>query len=305
MLINNISCDKQYTSNINNKNLEALNFKANTNHIKSMEGALSPLANACGDIPLIINRIKYIDIPIKDMAEYDKVFSRVCSARRSDGELMWLDKNRLRYYEKATGVEQGLLPYCGEHDSSFYINAFLSGRLTPENYELWKARLPEDKNSFVDMVRVLDFSLKNLDEEFGKYKGIVFRQGFMGENTGQYLSTSKKPGIAAQLNYNYYTFKPQNGFSVIRTNNGHKICDFQEKMGVEFSKSEEEILLSRQGEYKSLSADELDEELDSARKVFAGKLLWGADKVINGEIKEIDGYDIKKLLDLVKVFDEV
>lgn len=307
MLTEKISYNKQSSNNINNLTFTSkiTSVSKACSESKPLKELHNALPNIPSDISCIINHKKYIDIPIKNIDEYNTIFDRVYSAKKPNGDLMWFDNERLSYYPNATKVEQGLLPYCGERDSSFYINFFLSGRLTPEKYELWKENLPENKASFIDMIRVLDFSLKNLDEEFGKYKGIVFRQGFMNENSGQFLSTTKNPSIAAQLNNNYIFFSPKRGFSVIRTNNGHNICDFQNKMGVSFSTSEEEILLPRKQKYKELSPSELDEELDNARKTFAGKIIWGANKVINGEIKEVNGYDKEKLLGLVKVFDEV
>ena len=252
-----------------------------------------------------INKVKAVDIPIKSEDEYNEVIKRILAAKKPNGYDL-VNKDALAtYYSNISDKELGLLPYCGEQDVSANINLYLSGRLKdPVIFERWKAAmLPEDLT--VDVIRALDYSLKNLDSEFGKYKGIVFRQGFMGENVGQFFSTSKNPSIVGQMNNGWLYFNPDRGYSVIRTSNGHNICEFQKKMGTEFANTEEEILIPRTGVFSRVKESDMDDEMINARDRLASKLFFGADMLVNGELKECNGYTKKDLLKLINVFDEI
>ena len=252
-----------------------------------------------------ISRIKLYDIPIKSEGEYNEVIKRITKAKRANGNNLWNEDAVRTYYSNVSNKELGLLPYCGENDVSANINLYLSGRLNnPEVFEQWKsALLPE--TVITDVIRALDYSLGNLDSEFGKYKGVVYRQGFMGENSGQFFSTSKNPSIAGQMNNNWLFFNPDRGFSVIRVKDGHNIFEFQKKMGTEFAEKEEEILIPRKSRFRLVKDNEMDEELTNGKNNLAGKMFFGADMLINGEIKECNGYTKKDLLNIIKVFDEI
>lgn len=250
---------------------------------------------------------KGINNPIKNDAEFDEVMERIYNAKTQNGHNLWLVKNEhLKHYPDASKTEIGLLPYCGENDSSYYINMYLSGRLYSDKIQKnWKGLLPQKESDCIDMIRVLDYSLKDLDKNYGKYKGIVFRQGYMGENTKQFISTTMNPSIAGQLKGNWFDFKPNAGFSVIRTKNGHNIYAFQKKMKNSYAETEEEILLPREATYKEIPPNLMDEELRRGRNALARKLFGGAGFVIDGKLKEFKGYTKKDLYNLIRVFDEV
>lgn len=139
---------------------------------------------------------KSIDIPIKDDEEFNEVMERVYSAKTLGGNVLWIEKDyreQWETYKNASEIEMGLLPYCGEADNCDLINQYLSGRLNnPAVVRGQGHHFPENIDSCVDMVRALDYSLKNLDKEFGTYQGLVFREGYMDEGNGQFYSTTKK-----------------------------------------------------------------------------------------------------------------
>ena len=111
--------------------------------------------------------------PIQSKEEYSEVLERIKNAKDSKGEPLWRAEEDMKFYPNANETEQGLLPYCGHRDISNQINRYLSGRSEPTA-------------EMQDVVRAMDYSLASLDKEFGRYEGIVFRQGFMGEKTGQF-----------------------------------------------------------------------------------------------------------------------
>ena len=50
---------------------------------------------------------------------------------------------------------------------------------------------------------------------------------------------------------------------------------------------------------------DMDDEMINARDRLASKLFFGADMLVNGELKECNGYTKKDLLKLINVFDEI
>ncbi len=252
-----------------------------------------------------VEKLKTYDIPIKTISEYRKVLKRVESAKSNNGEDMWLTKRDKRYYQNADEKEIGLITYCGIDDNSGIINRYLSGRLTPDYVEKYYDYLPREESSYADAVRVLDYSLDNLDKEFGKYHGCVYRQGFMKEKMDSYVSTSQLPHKAARLHNSWANFNPETQYSVIRTNNGHKINDFQRKMRAIYANLEEEILIPHGKIYRKITPKDMDKELIKAREDFASKLFAGASEIISGEVKEYNGFTKEKLLSHVKVYDEI
>lgn len=154
---------------------------------------------------------------------------------------------------------------------------------------------PENYGVMEDIVRALDYSLKKLDEKFGKYKGIVYRQGYMDTGSGQYFSTSSNPKTVAQRIDSYST-----EYSVIRTKSGHKIVDFQKEMGSRFAHTESEILLDRKCKYRLVPIEEYDEELLKARERMANNLFKYKD---NREC--LAKYTREQFLEMIKVYDEI
>lgn len=259
-----------------------------------------------------------IDVPIKDDKEFNKVMKRVYREKiKPENKLqalnpfrnrVWISKNYKKEfddYKNATDVEMGLIPYCGWNDNSLAINMFLSERLT-ENGPLDEyVREPKHFNSCVDVVRALDYSLNNLDKEFGKYDGIVYRIGYMSEEGKQYFSTSKSFVVADRRRQSQFSFDKGRGYSVIRLKNGHKIYDFQKKMGCRFSETEEEVLTDRHSKFRKLKPEEYDEELIQARENLAKRLFWGAADVIDGQKSDFIKWDRDEILNFIDVYEEI
>lgn len=301
LVINNIN-QSTFCGNKLNTAVSTAKLFGESNFNKTMS-ELDILSNLNSSL---VKKIRPIDVPIKTEAEFDLLWDRILKAKTINGNSLWINEGSLKKYPKANKIQRGLLPYCGENDSSCLINMYLSGRIEDERIQKsWKGLLPADKMTCIDIVRVLDYSLKNLDNEVGKYKGIVYRQGFMDKNTEQYWSTSKNPMIAGQIHGNWEYFNPRAGFSVIRTKNGHNIYEFQKKMGNNFAKTEEEILIPRKTKFVEIPLTEQDRELLIARNKMASNLFAGADRIVSGQVREFNGYTKQNLFSMIKVFDEV
>lgn len=145
-------------------------------------------------------------------------------------------------YPNVKPNEEGLLLYAGYDDLSNDMNRFLSRR---EMYRM-------NPKQAEDVVRVFDYSLKKLDEQYGKYSGFVYRQGFFPLGQHQYVSTTTDPVIAATLRGGIYLNKNLE-FSIVKVKNGHKINEFQRKMGADYAEEEEEILMSRTARYREIT----------------------------------------------------
>ena len=245
--------------------------------------------------------LEIVNTPINNDEVYKKTLDRVMNEKTIKGESAWFSAKDLVEYDEANFLEKGLVPYCGFDDKSKYINMYMSGRLTPQI----KQQLGIKDSSFSDVVRILDYSLKKLDKRLGKFDGIVYRQGFMSEIPGQYISTSSDYMIAACLNGSYINFMPGKQYSVIRTHNGHKIKDFQNELGLMFANTEKEILLPKESRYRKLKDFELDDELIKARENVASHLFYGSDLVINGMLRSNKGFSKQNLLDMVGVYEEI
>lgn len=232
--------------------------------------------------------------PIQSKEEYHEVLERIKNAKTKGGEPLWLCEEDMKFYPNASEIEQGLLPYCGHRDISNQINRYLSGRAEPTA-------------EMQDVVRAMDYSLAHLDKEAGRYEGIVFRQGFMGEKTGQFMSTSTSATGAARHNNGWADPEEvaYNTYSVIKTKGGHRLSAFQGKMKDAFAGKEQEILLPREAAYREVPIEECSEELAKAREEFASKLFNDAYKLFNGSKSKVRGYTKEDLLNLVKVYEEI
>lgn len=166
-------------------------------------------------------------------AEYVNILGKICDYKGIDGNPVFNFEYNLSKYPKIKKEQKGLLLYAGCGDLSDEMNRFLSKR------ELKKLTPTQAK----DVISALDYSLNKLDEKFGKYSGIVYRQGFFQPNSKQYISTTTDPVIAATLRGGICMNKNLE-FSLLKVKNGHKINEFQRKMGSDYAEDEEEILLS-------------------------------------------------------------
>lgn len=102
-----------------------------------------------------------------------------------------------------------------------------------------------------DFIRCIDYSLKEVDKEFGRYEGLVYRNGRFSSDGGQYWSTSRKNDL--------HLFDDVQEYHVIKTNSGHKISEFEKKYH-NVHPNENEILLSRGGKYKEVTGSQYEEE---------------------------------------------
>ena len=204
----------------------------------------------------------------KDYEKYKQLLDKIYNAKDSNGKIIYDSRINLAMYPDVSKKEEGVLIYAGVNDEHDEINRYLSGRpmqkLTPELAE--------------DMVQVIDFSLKEIDKKYGKYNGIVYRQGIIPNNNQQYISTSTDPIIAATL-YGGVFIQKNLDFAIIKTRNGHKINEFQRDMDSEYAENEEEILLPRTTKLKEIK--EPNYELLNKKRQFVKILEQYAHRPIN------------------------
>lgn len=231
--------------------------------------------------------------PITSFDEYKKIMTHVANSKTTYGEKFWsLDSEHIKY-RKLNPQYYGLLPYCGNNDVSYYINRYLGNMLNKD------VSYTPSEETVCDIIRALDYSLGCLDDEFGKYQGIVFRKGYFGTKPVQYASTSKRPAIASSFN----GFDIDAQYSVIRVKSAHKICDFQRKIHSSYAMQEAEILIDRHAKHRLLKADNYDEELMNAKEELAKFMCLDYSSAfylpkINNSIK-------KRILSKIKVYEEI
>lgn len=196
--------------------------------------------NFLGKADLVKNRAR-LGSEIKSFEEYLEIMDKIYNYRINGDKPLFSKMENLSGYKKAKKEEEGLLLYAGDMDLSDDINRFLSGR------EMREMSPSQARN----VIKALDYSLKKLDDKYGKYSGIVYRQGFFPLNQKQFISTTTDPVIAATLRGGIY-FDKNMEFSIINLKNGHKIRDFQRRVGSGFAEEEEEILAPRQSSYREV-----------------------------------------------------
>lgn len=250
--------------------------------------------------------------PIETVEEYKSIMERIKNSSLGKN----IKEDLATDYKDIDILEEGLLPYCGNRaDIHGEINRYLSGRAGVENEPLMQ-----------DVIRTLDFSLKNLDKNFGKYDGFVFRQGVMKSGEGQFWSTAQNPAGAG--NFGKAWNSPEEildrEYSVIRTKSGHRISDFQKTYKNKFI-AEDEILLARDKDYRLIPEEEYTTEMLEAREKMLNNLfqhnnkMWkklqkgqtvSFDKRVQNESTgkvtyETVDVDLDYLRKMIKVFEEV
>ncbi len=196
-------------------------------------------------INTVRERLKLLK-PIETQEEYEKVFSEILEYQKpnTEGYKPFID---FEGYDDVDINLLGLVPYCGKDDKSEHINIWLTGRN--------KNRIPLlNDTEMAKIVRVLDFSLKNMDKKYGKYNGIVYRKGFFNPITyKQYYSSSYTIEGAITHSGNSLP-SPNNSYSIIKLKNGHKMYDFQKDsnsdIAREFAESETEVLIDRKSKFR-------------------------------------------------------
>ena len=240
-----------------------------------------------------------INTPITDENEYKALLAKLKHTISHNGNYAYFTENDIATYGKVDLFEHGLIPYCGQDDCHRLINAYLGSRLTKLEQEAWKFQMPYDLDTIPDVIRLLEYSLNRLDNKYGKYKGIVYRQGVMSETPNQYISTTINPYIATELNGGPFgIFTGSKHFSIIQTQNGHKIMDFQKEANSAFANSEQEILMPFQNRYKKLTDEPLSKELSEAKEQFASILFENAKRYYKEKINRYTPNDIYKLIDV-------
>ena len=174
--------------------------------------------------------------------ECQNILTRIYNYRDVNKQPIFNIELNRQMYPKIKKDQEGLLLYAGYTDLSDEMNRFLSKR------ELRKAT----PLMVTDAIRVFDYSLKKLDDKYGKYSGIVYRQGFFPLGQHQYISTTVDPVIAATLRGGI-CYNKNLEFSIIKAKNGHKINEFQKKMGSDYAEEEDEILLSRHSKFREIT----------------------------------------------------
>lgn len=260
---------------------------------------------------LISTRAKNLK-PIENIEEYKAIIDKIKSSPLAQGikEDLALD------YKNVDSIEEGLVPYCGDHSNLYdAINKYLSGRGKVENEEFMQ-----------DVVRVLDFSLKELDKKFGKFDGMVFRQGTMKSGENQFWSTSISATGAGKFGkaWNAPEDILNREYSVIKTKSGHRITEFQKAHANKLT-AEEEILLSREKDYKLVPQEGYTEEILEAREKMLNSMFQHNDKqwkklkkgqTVSFDKKIIDpqtgkqtyqtvDVDLDYLRNMIKVFEEI
>lgn len=215
--------------------------------------------------------------PLDDLTkdEYLRLLLDVFDIDKSTSEL-----NERYIYPDCPDKYLGLIPYCGLYDFSLQINQYLSNRIVEDSLKYLRV------GNLNKSCSTLDYSLKELDNEYGKYEGTTYRIGFFEPSSSQFYSASSKPLIEMYLKYlvdtkNSNLYNTQDvKIHIIKTKNGHKINDFQkdycEPILEEFKEvredfiNENEILLDRKSRYqKAHDSQELQyEKLNIARDLF-------------------------------------
>lgn len=202
------------------------------------------------------------------------------------------DFRQKKYYPNLPDKYIGLIPYCGVNDYSSDINKYLSGR----KIDFITRYNPQALNK---MCSILDYSLNELDKEYGKYNGTVYRIGFFEGDVPQYFSTSMEPKEKQYINLlkikqemnkeNNKPLSPDLVINIINVKDGHKIYDFQKEYLkpneddriisnedgdnidiVNDILNEQEILLPKSSTYKEIQDDE---KMNKAKENLAKSLL--------------------------------
>lgn len=232
--------------------------------------------------------------PITKEEEYMQILKEVCNTPTIYGERFWNMEFEYNNYKNIKEAYIGLLPYCGNCDVSYYINCYLSKR--PANAGTYVA----SEKSMCNIIRALDYSLARLDEDFGKYEGIVFRKGFFSPKPIQYASTSMHAGIASSFN----GFNMHDEFSIIRVKNAHKIYDFQKAMNSSYATEESEILIDRHSRHRLVPLNEYDDEIIKAKEELARFMYLDFHSGINSFKIKTNTLQ-KKFMNIIKVYEEI
>ena len=232
--------------------------------------------------------------PIADKAEYDEIIKRILNSKTILGERFWSFKEDEAIYKNIKDEYIGLLPYCGCNDVSFYINGYLGNRL-----DKCGVYIPSEKTA-CDFVRALDYSLKQLDKEFGTFSGFVFRGGYFTLKPGQFASASESPAIGAA----FHGYDPKTQYSIIKVKDAHKIHDFQKAMNSSYANEEKEILLDRNMKRRFVPKEEYSMEIIKLKEAFARNLCHEA-KLYYAYTRPPKVLTYENALNKIKVYEQI
>lgn len=168
----------------------------------------------------------------------DEEFYSVLSGLKNDKSWLkgWWD------YPNATKFEQAIVPYIDREGISALINGYMRCGSIPN--------IRFSEHIIRDYIRAISFALTKIDEEYGKYEGIVYRCGHMDNVTKNFISTACDPtGVKSVITSKRDYREP---FFIIYTKNGHKILDIQKKLGSYYA-MEHEILIDPNTNFEEIT----------------------------------------------------
>ncbi len=222
--------------------------------------------------------------PVSDYNEYCRLKEEIFKYKDLPKENMLIPPFIQEFgYEKVDDNLKGLICYCGNEDKSAIINSWLTARPLPEN-------LPVNDEQISKIIRTMDYSLKRLDDKYGKYEGTVYRSGFFNPFTDkQFYSTSDK-SINAVLHSYKYLPSEDNPYSIIRLKNGHKIKEFQNStdyfIARKFASTENEILIDRHSVFRQIPEDKYTEEIKKQQAIILAQAVKKDDNINETDIRK-------------------
>lgn len=157
------------------------------------------------------------------------------------------------YCENVPLKYMGAIPYCGYEDCSYSINSWLDGRMKDD-------KLCEQQA--IDVISALDYSLNKIDEDYGKYNGIVYRKGRFSEQPNRYSSASMNLDPESYLFFANYAFA--NPYNIIYLKNGHKLNSMLKQYATSqlhnLAQEEDEVLIDKKSQFKLIQPESYDEE---------------------------------------------
>ena len=241
-----------------------------------------------------------INTPIADEKEYKTLLAKLKHTITHNGNYAYFTENDMEKYGKVDLFEHGLIPYCGQDDCHSLINAYLGSRLTKLEQEVWKLQMPYDLDTIPDVIRLLEYSLNRLDNKYGKYKGIVYRNGYFNPLTDKQFYSTSTESINAVRHGNNYLPAEDNQYSIILLKNGHNINEFQKSadsfIARKYAETENEILIDRHSVFRLLPEYKYSEEIKRLQAVLLAQALKKDDDINENDIRKA----LKNHSDLLK-----
>jgi hypothetical protein len=240
--------------------------------------------------------------PIKTQEEYNVLLNEILSYRAHPSP------NGLRApiisrwdYENSDNCLKGLIAYCGGEDKSDMINCWLTGRTFHNHNDLTDEQISK-------IIRCMDYSLKQLDDIYGTYKGIVYRKGFFNPVTDKQFYSTSSEAIKAVNHSKENVPSEENPYSIIKVKNGHDIQAFQLNansfLSRKFAQTEKEILIDRLARFRLVPESEYTEADKRLKAVLLTQALKSTDDITQ---KDID-YTLNNkgaLLKYISIWEEI